>query len=606
MAEDTPPSCSSDSAILRLHQLLASCSRSIEAGDYSGSDRSVSELVDFLNSASDSTAREADDEDAERKAFRILTEIHRFTSSPSLSQEVVETLSFELPKSVCRVACAWKMCSDLAECFIDNLLEKCSPREMLSILCDALSSPDEQFRTTLYCAPLLSGIAKVLLRIQRRQFQLVKSAVPVILRILKHATLEMDDEDPDADYGTLFFKAIDIANSIQAVCEKLEPTDKKKLQAFFGLFILQLMALVSIASRARTSHFLPIVIHLSHFLHSCGFSYIGLVTGFDVDRISNMMVQDVGEDDLTQCTHVKHGASLAVIWGYKFDEAAVAAAEDVAAVKKELQNNPTKRWQTVGMLKHVFSCAPLSWDLRTHALDFLHSIMDECQCNKAHNEQLDCFSYITSLHAGLSAIQLVIMHAPSAVIRKSAYDAFNKVLAHIPSSLRFDILKALVKSSNSSSMIGILLDLVRREMLAEHSKRTSMDKIGLKSKANASKHPIFWDDGILDLVELVLKPPTGGPPCLPEYTDAVLAALNLYRFALISESSGNTNHTGVLSKEKLRKALGEWFLPLRSLVTGITAENQTDNDQLASDMICSLNPLAFVLYRCIELVEERL
>ncbi|VFQ60723.1 unnamed protein product [Cuscuta campestris] len=143
-------------------------------------------------------------------------------------------------------------------------------------------------------------------------------------------------------------------------------------------------------------------------------------------------------------------------------------------------------------------------------------------------------------------------------------------------------------------------------MLAEHSKRTSMHKIGLKSKANASKHPIFWDDGILDLVELVLKPPTGGPPCLPEYTDAVLAALNLYRFALISESSGNTNHTGVLSKEKLRKALGEWFLPLRSLVTGITAENQTDSDQLASHMICSLNPLAFVLYRCIELVEERL
>ncbi|VFQ60725.1 unnamed protein product [Cuscuta campestris] len=289
MAEDTPPSCSSDSAILRLHQLLASCSLSIEAGDYSGSDRSVSELVDFLNPVSDSTAREADDEDAERKAFRILTEIHRCMTSPSLSQEVVETLSFELPKSVCRVACASKRCSDLAECFIDSLLEKCSPREMLSILCDALSSPDKQFRTTLYYAPLLSGIAKVLLRIQRRQFQQVKSAVPVILRILNHTTLEMDDEDPDADYGTLFFKAIDIANSIQAVCEKL--TDKQKLQAFFGLFILQLMALVSIDSRARTSHFLPIVIHLSHFLHLCGFSYIGLITGFDVDRISNMMVQ---------------------------------------------------------------------------------------------------------------------------------------------------------------------------------------------------------------------------------------------------------------------------------------------------------------------------
>nr|GLL37820.1 aberrant root formation protein 4 [Ipomoea trifida] len=601
MSEESPSSSSSDSTILSLQHHLASCSRSIEAGDYSDSDRSVSELVEFLNSTSDTVLQEAENEDSERKAFQILTEIHRFTTSPSLNLEVVEALSFELPKAVCKLACASKRCSDLAESFIDHLLDKCGPREMLSILCDALSSPNELFQTSLYYAPLLSGIAKVLIRIQRRQFEQVKAAVPVVLQVLNFMALQTDDEDADA--FDLFSKAIDIADSVQAVCAKL--MDNQKLHALFGLLILQLMGLVSLASRARTADFLSIVLHLSHFLHFCGLSYIGLITGCDVDKITNIMVQSDRDDEITQFSYAKHGASLTVIWGYKFGDVAVAAAEDIAAVGKELQNNQTKRWQAVGMLKHVFSCAKLSWDLKRNALDFLLSIMDGCECHEAQDEEIDC-SYMPSLHAGLLAIQSVIMYGPDAVIRKNAYEAFNKVLADIPSSLRFDILKALIKNCDSSSMIGILMDCVRREMHAEYSKRTSVDNGGLEAKIVASKCPIFWDDSILDLVELVLKPPTGGPPSLPEYTDAVLAALNLYRFVLITESAGKTNYTSVLSKEKLEKAHSGWLLPLRTLVTGVMAENQKDYDQLAQDTMCSLNPIVLVLFRCIELVEEKM
>ncbi|CAH9086805.1 unnamed protein product [Cuscuta europaea] len=610
MTEEARSPSSSDSAILQLKHYLASCSRSIEGGDQPGSGRSVSELVDFLNLAAGSAQREAGYEDFERTAFQFLTEIHMFTSSLAPSQEVLEELSFELPKALCRVACASKRCSDLAECCIDNLLEKCSPREMLPIFCDALSSPDEQFQTPLYYAPIMSGIAKVLTRIQRRQFEQVKSAVPVVLHVLNHVSLEMDeDEDVDANAnanaGALFFKATDIANSIEAICRKLVEMDNQKLCALFGLFVLQVMALVSLSSGARTSHFIPIVTHLSHFLHICGLSYMGLITGFDVDRITNIIVQDDGEDDIPHFSFVKHGASLAVIWGYKFDEAAVAASEDTGALRKELQNDQTKRWQTVGMLKHIFSCAMLSWDLKRNALEFLLSILDGSECHETQAEHIDNFSYMPSLHTGLLAIQVVIMYAPSIVIRRSAYDAFNKALSDVPSSLRLEILKTLVKNSNSSSMIGILLDRVRREMNAEYSKKSSMSNGGLESKASASTFLLFWDDSTLELVELVLKPPTGGPPSLPEYTDAVLGALNLYRYILITESSGKTNYTGVLSKEKLEEVHRKWLLPLRSLVSGVmAAENRTDLDQLESDMICSLNPLAMVLYRCIELVEE--
>lgn len=70
--------------------------------------------------------------------------------------------------------------------------------------------------------------------------------------------------------------------------------------------------------------------------------------------------------------------------------------------------------------------------------------------------------------------------------------------------------------------------------------------------------------------------------------------------------TGKTNYTSVLSKEKLEKAHSGWLLPLRTLVTGVMAENQKDYDQLAQDTMCSLNPIVLVLFRCIELVEEKM
>lgn len=86
----------------------------------------------------------------------------------------------------------------------------------------------------------------------------------------------------------------------------------------------------------------------------------------------------------------------------------------------------------------------------------------------------------------------------------------------------------------------------------------------------------------------------------------VLAALNLYRFVLITESTGKTNYTKVLLKENLQKVYNQWLLPLRTLVSGIEAQNRKDDSELASDVLCALNPIQLVLYRCIELVEENI
>ncbi|KAF5936274.1 hypothetical protein HYC85_027403 [Camellia sinensis] len=529
--------------LLRLQQALISCSTSIECGDFRQSEKSISELVDFLNSVTENN------DSSENDAFQVLMEIHIFITSPSLDQAVIDALSFELPKAVARFACVSRRCLEIAGSVIDWFIETCSPRDMLSILCEALDSPSEMFKAPGYFAPLLSGLAKVFLSIQRRQFEQVKEAVPVIINVLKAMSSELDEGD--TDYEDLLNRSIDVANSIQAVCVKLEGKLNERLRAVLVIFFLILQAFVSIGIGDKISSCLSLMLQLSHFLRFCNLSYLGLITGCDVDTVTRTVVGAFPFD--------------LVIWGYISNEVAQAAEEDLAAVKAELSRNQTKRWQALGMLRNIFSCGNLPWELKKQAINFLLCIVDGNVSHEYNNEHVECLIYMPSLLATLQlketlqAVEMVVIYAPDAVLRRNAFDALKKVLADIPTSLRFDTLMALIKNTDSSSM-----------------------------------------------VELILRPPMGGPPSLPEYGDAVLSALNLYRFILMKESTGNTNYTGVLSKKNLQKAYNEWLLPLRTLVTGTVAENKKDYDRLAMDTVCVLNPVELVLYHCIELVEEKL
>ncbi|CAL5440081.1 unnamed protein product [Camellia sinensis] len=648
--------------LLRLQQALISCSTSIECGDFRQSEKSISELVDFLNSVTENN------DSSENDAFQVLMEIHIFITSPSLDQAVIDALSFELPKAVARFACVSRRCLEIAGSVIDWFIETCSPRDMLSILCEsydlsnealgicntcgsrllksrladqkvrlglrkfprlpekvvhtleitsqvcleALDSPSEMFKAPGYFAPLLSGLAKVFLSIQRRQFEQVKEAVPVIINVLKAMSSELDEGD--TDYEDLLNRSIDVANSIQAVCVKLvcDTIDKiegklnERLRAVLGL------AFVSIGIGDKISSCLSLMLQLSHFLRFCNLSYLGLITGCDVDTVTRTVVGADGDDYMRCFSHVKHGASLSVIWGYISNEVAQAAEEDLAAVKAELSRNQTKRWQALGMLRNIFSCGNLPWELKKQAINFLLCIVDGNVSHEYNNEHVECLIYMPSLLATLQlketlqAVEMVVIYAPDAVLRRNAFDALKKVLADIPTSLRFDTLMALIKNTDSSSMIAILIDCVRKEMHMENCQRISIGNEVIHAQNNACFSAAFWNAGALELVELILRPPMGGPPSLPEYGDAVLSALNLYRFILMKESTGNTKYTGVLSKKNLQKAYNEWLLPLRTLVTGTVAENKKDYDRLAMDTVCVLNPVELVLYHCIELVEEKL
>lgn len=72
--------------------------------------------------------------------------------------------------------------------------------------------------------------------------------------------------------------------------------------------------------------------------------------------------------------------------------------------------------------------------------------------------------------------------------------------------------------------IAILIDLVRGELHMERCKRLSAknDEVQQKESKNCQTL-LFWNAGVLELVELVLRPPKGGPPSLPEHGDVVLS-----------------------------------------------------------------------------------
>jgi len=96
--------------------------------------------------------------------------------------------------------------------------------------------------------------------------------------------------------------------------------------------------------------------------------------------------------------------------------------------------------------------------------------------------------------------------------------------------------------------IAILLDCIRREMHEEYSSCISVNSGVSEAEVKYSQCLSFWSAGVLELVELVLKPPNGGPPSLPEYSDAVIVSsfltrqyvtyITIYSFALDLPGSG--------------------------------------------------------------------
>ncbi|XP_020103591.1 aberrant root formation protein 4 isoform X2 [Ananas comosus] len=545
---------SSSPLSLRLHDALRACSQAVESGDFSGSDSAVAAVIDLLNSAADPPQSDAESvvPDA-RVCEELLVEVQRFLSNP--------------------------------------------PNQALDVHIRVSKEPT-------YFILLFHGLAKVFVQIQRHHVEQVKAALPIILQVLRAISSDCHEEASDA-INILFEAAIRIGNSMQEMCKRVVEGKKDELRAMLGLYVLQNIALIS-RSRQKSivSRCGSLILQFTKFLPFCGFSYFGLITGSSLASATAVISKGDGDGTIDCFSLTMDGAALAVVWGHISDDIAETAGEQLKSVLREIQNNQTARWQAIGTLKYALSSNDYPWELKSNTIDLLLSIMDGCNTEGSDDNYLDFSGFVPSLFVTLQAIEMIMMGSFDASLRKKAFTALRRVISEIPSSHRFDILKALIKNSVSPSLTAILIDLVRAEILTEKNQKYVRNV--KDAQFESGSHYSSWSSQALELVELILKPPEGGPPALPDHSEQVLSALNLLRFILIRESTGQTNQKTVLSDKVLQKAYSEWLLPLRALVTGIEAENEKDNSELANDIFCALNPVQLVLYRCIELVEDRL
>lgn len=108
-----------------------------------------------------------------------------------------------------------------------------------------------------------------------------------------------------------------------------------------------------------------------------------------------------------------------VIWGFISNEVAQAADEDLAAVKAKLSSDQTKRWQAIGMLRNIFSCVNLPWELKKQAINFLLSIVDGNVSRQYDNEHMEWSSDMPSIFATLQVVSCHLFACPTSMFNCS-------------------------------------------------------------------------------------------------------------------------------------------------------------------------------------------
>uniref|UniRef100_A0A0D9X6B9 Uncharacterized protein n=1 Tax=Leersia perrieri TaxID=77586 RepID=A0A0D9X6B9_9ORYZ len=592
----------------RLREALAALSQAFESGDCSDGSAAAA-VSDILNAAAD----DADDAGvdathdeaaaaAARVAEEMLREVHAFLSSPSSNQLAIDALSLELVKPVAKLGALMGNCWDIANAIIEFFVSNCNPRDMLSILCEAVDAPVAS-NGSMYFVLLFDKLARVLVLIQRRHTEQVKVALPAVVRVMNAAVPECYEEDGKS-VADMFNAALRIGNAIQEMCEKMVNQKKEELCSVLSLYSLQNIALVS---RCKQQHILStcgsVVLQHSKILTFCGFTYLGLLTGNDVTSATDKLSKDEDADLLDCFSFAMEGASLAVIWTYMDDEISKYAEVKLESALKDVKGNHLRMWQAINILRYVLSSTHYPWIIKSHSLDLLLTIANESHVEEI-NDHADFPSSGPQIFATLKAIESVMISAPDALMRKKAFAALKQVISMVPSSQRFDILHALIKNSIFPSLTAILLDLVKDEVSKE-SRRADQDLTESDQLQDGGQWPPPWFSHALELVELILKPPEGGPPCLPDHGEQVLSALNLLRFVLIIDSRGSRSRK-MFGKETMRKVCSEWLIPLRPIVAGIQSESEEDGGDVAHHIMCSLNPVQLVLHRCIELAEDKM
>lgn len=597
-----------DNSLRLLREAASHCYQSSESGDINQSETASKEFLSVLEDVAKSAENSPDNEQISENACRVLQEARALvTSSDPQGQVLLDVLTLDLPTAIVKYVEISEKCREVCESIITHMCECCSPRDMMFALSEALSfSCDNEALTSFL--PLLHGFTIVILRIQHRHVEHINAALPRILTAGKFAVSEADDENNKDVVAGIFERLTAISMAMQTVCNKQVVDEKKnQLRSVLGLYTLELLALVSkdgsIAASPNTSKAPSLVLQLSELLPYCGLSYVGLITGRDVEALNHFWIDD--GKILESKPLVNKGAILAVLWGYACTEVATVACENIDTLLKKLQSCKSERIRALNYMKHMPSL-DYSLQIRNLCIEFLSAMVTANSApSKDHDEKIDWPSITPSLFALFQAMQSIVVNMPDPEKRKKAFSALAKTLLELPPHQRFDMLKAIIINSNHPSVASLFLGIVKDEINSALNDASKAKGRNSNNKDSHLQSPFITGD-VLELVELILKPAKGGPPDLPGQSDLVIGALNLYRFLLMKEKNGKTNYTGVLSTSSLKKVHTEWLLPLRVLVSGILAENVNDDSEFGPLTASLLTPVVPVLNHCLELVEDGL
>ena len=143
---------------------------------------------------------------------------------------------------------------------------------------------------------------------------------------------------------------------------------------------------------------------------------------------------------------------ISVIWGLISDKVADAAGQQLDTTLNRIRDDISRRWQAVGMLKSILPSIHYPWEIKSHSIELLLSIMDGYDPKESDDSSVDLSSFTPSIFAVLKVqllfyfsleesfpnsvcsyrgitfqgIERIIICAPDASSRKKYFGALKK------------------------------------------------------------------------------------------------------------------------------------------------------------------------------------
>lgn len=90
-----------------------------------------------------------------------------------------------------------------------------------------------------------------------------------------------------------------------------------------------------------------------------------------------------------------------MIWGHIFDGVEKAVGQQLGIVVSEIQQNRFKRWQAIGMFKHILISMEYPWIIKAQCMDILLSIIDGIISEEQNDSVDDLSSFLLNLFSSI-------------------------------------------------------------------------------------------------------------------------------------------------------------------------------------------------------------